>query len=535
MAEPSPPPLDERADAPPLQQRRYVLAVVAVMGAAVLVRVLPALSGFPLNDGGLFAVMAGELRDNGFWLPTTVSYNSADIPFAYPPLGFVLTGLVSLAPGLSLLDAMVIVPVGASILTVWAFHRFALRVVDERTALVATLLFALMPRTFHWQIMGGGITRSPGMLLAIVSLSFSHDALVSGRRDRRVAAAVLIGLTVMTHPQMGLFAGWAALLFALVAAGDDRRRRLTDLVVIGLGALAVCIPWLVALVVNGNLEAFVAAGGSSQWGIGAVARVLVRSPTNSALMDPVPILAIIGLLACLRERRDLLVWWMAVIVVTDPRVSQTMVQLPLALFAAIAVTEVIGPRLAPSKDSQRDVRRGALTTLAVYALVIGMFGGIVTPSVVRAPTQTLREGEREAMAWVAANVDGDARFAVLSDTGVSWAEDAVVEWFPALTGRVALNTPQGAEWLPGGAFGEALERHRDLRMCVGRDLACLEQWAVDHDRAPTHLYLASSVGQPTVPSPPEECCSLLRHGAQQSPQWRLIYSARDVHVFERVS
>lgn len=59
----------------------------------LILRLLPALSAdFPLNDGGLFYLMTRELQGAHYALPVYTSYNSAQIPFAYPPLAFYIAG-----------------------------------------------------------------------------------------------------------------------------------------------------------------------------------------------------------------------------------------------------------------------------------------------------------------------------------------------------------------------------------------------------------------------------------------------------------
>src|SRR5688572_19666869 len=73
--------------------------VFTILGLAILfgvfVRMLPAfLSDFPINDGGMFAVMMRDLRENNFIPPTFTTYNLSNIPFAYPPLGFYIGGIL---------------------------------------------------------------------------------------------------------------------------------------------------------------------------------------------------------------------------------------------------------------------------------------------------------------------------------------------------------------------------------------------------------------------------------------------------------
>jgi len=54
-------------------------------------------SDFPLNDGGLFFSMARDLKRAHYALPGEKSYNGADLPFAYPPLGIYLAALADSA------------------------------------------------------------------------------------------------------------------------------------------------------------------------------------------------------------------------------------------------------------------------------------------------------------------------------------------------------------------------------------------------------------------------------------------------------
>src|SRR5581483_7862715 len=83
---------------------RGVAVAHAVVGAVALcgvglglaLRGMPVLANdFPLNDGGLFSVMIEAVRGARYGLPWSVTYNGLEIPFAYPPLGFVLGALLA--------------------------------------------------------------------------------------------------------------------------------------------------------------------------------------------------------------------------------------------------------------------------------------------------------------------------------------------------------------------------------------------------------------------------------------------------------
>src|SRR6188508_414318 len=71
---------------------RLVLLVIVLagLGLAVWLRLAPIFADFAFGDGGLFWVMAKDLRNNGFLPPDVTTYNTGDIPWVYPPIGIYL-------------------------------------------------------------------------------------------------------------------------------------------------------------------------------------------------------------------------------------------------------------------------------------------------------------------------------------------------------------------------------------------------------------------------------------------------------------
>jgi uncharacterized membrane protein len=156
----------------------------------LLVRIFPGLqAGFPLNDGGMFLVMIGDLRDNGFALPAFTTYNLSGIPYVYPPLGFYMAGLLNLV-GISGIDLLRWLPPVINCLAIGGFFLMASEIVGSRSrAAVAAVFFALIPGSFLWQIMGGGLTRSLG--LAFLSLSVLVVHRCSVRTNGNTALSIL--------------------------------------------------------------------------------------------------------------------------------------------------------------------------------------------------------------------------------------------------------------------------------------------------------------------------------------------------------
>src|SRR5512147_1085954 len=85
----------------------FILAVIL----GTFMRFNPTLlAGFPVNDGGMFAVMVDDLKASHYVLPAYTTYNHLDIPFAYPPLGFYLGRLTSDIFGISAIETLRWVP-----------------------------------------------------------------------------------------------------------------------------------------------------------------------------------------------------------------------------------------------------------------------------------------------------------------------------------------------------------------------------------------------------------------------------------------
>ena len=140
---------------------------ITIIGFAI--RIAPALqAGFPLNDGGLFYAMIVNLQEAHYALPLYATYNLAQIPFAYPPLAFYITGLLSDLLHIPVLDLVRLLPPIISTLAIPAFFLLAKEITKSKLHIVfGVFAFAFLPRVFAWHIMGGGITRSLGFLFAI--------------------------------------------------------------------------------------------------------------------------------------------------------------------------------------------------------------------------------------------------------------------------------------------------------------------------------------------------------------------------------
>ncbi|MGI8548865.1 MAG: hypothetical protein ACR2M1_16330 [Gemmatimonadaceae bacterium] len=547
MAQPS-----DRPRASPRWRHDPRLVSYAAIALGAFVRAAHIFSaGFPLSDGGLFLRMTQDLQAAHYHLPVFTTYNNASIPFAYSPLGFYVAGAVNSVTGISLLQLFRFIPLVATVLTVIAFYYLARTMLrDERTVAAAVLAFALLPRSYVWMLMGGGLTRAAGLLFAIIALQQVYKLYT--RREWRYAAtaALACALTVLSHLSTANFLAFSIVLFFLFY-GRHRFGFLSS-VAVAAGAVLLTAPWWGTVVAQHGLAPFHAARASSGSFFGnvidryVVVMRLAHFNTGiggEALFPLISVLAVMGALASLRPGRFILPVWWVLIVVLDARGGMNYAVIPVAMLAGIAVVHVLIPglrslysgavspgqqprldaHLDPTMDSAVEQRHSGMARLTrfVPALVLGLLllYGLGT-SLTRNPDfkgeasflTALTPSDRTAMQWVAHNTPPTSRFLVVS--GRVWQLDKISEWFPALANRTSVSTVQGSEWLPG--FNEGAEAADAFQArCHAADGRCLAQWADATGQSFNHVYV------PKMPIDP--CCTPLIAALRRDPRYIPVY------------
>jgi hypothetical protein len=220
---------------------------------------------FPLNDGGLFKQMIDELRLNHYILPECIEYNRVRIPFAYPPLAFYLAAFASDSLGLSVIDVERYMPLVFNILSIGVFVLLAseLQNRNKTTILYASLLFPLIPRSYEWLIMGGGITRSVGFLFTLVA-TYQANRILS-IHDRKAFGWCLLFLcaAMLSHLEWGITAFVSVSL--IIFFRWSCRRGLYMVAALGVMVLVLTAPWWMTMLVRHGPLPFMAASSTS-WG-----------------------------------------------------------------------------------------------------------------------------------------------------------------------------------------------------------------------------------------------------------------------------
>jgi len=510
---------------PPRQMAILLLVLAVLFGAYV--RLAPVIqAGFPLNDGGLFYSMTWDLVQSGFRLPETVSFNQLNIPFSYPPLPFYLAGVIFALTRIPLLEIIRWLPVLFSLLTIPAFYLLARSLLGSPAkAALATLIFALLPRSYDWLVMGGGLTRAPATVFLLLMAWATWRAFREAGWKLPLLAALFGGLVLLTHPERALHAALTGLLFWLWLGRS--RAGTCKAVVIGAGALLVSAPWwgTVLLRAGGHGLLLAAQAAGSRW-LFWVPFFQLNFTDESAPL--VAVLAVIGLFVCWRQRKGLLPLWFILTFLADPRSAPNMIAIQGSLLAALALTDVIFPALARSAASDwLETLNTSLGRVALgYILIVMLFNA--QWNLFTLGTYVLSPAERQAIDWTSTKTPSSSHFLVLGWQATPMLSP-VLEWFPALSGRVNIVTIQGREWLAGDQhFTARLQAYPHLVACLYQDAACLADWAKANGDGFDYVFLS------LVTPGGETRQSLLSTSLLHSDQYQLVYENPQVILFKRL-
>ena len=523
------------------------VAVATLLGALARLAHVFAVD-FPLNDGGLFCTMTQDLLASRLAWPWYTSYNGLRLPFVYPPLPFYFAAVVSLLTKAPPVDVLRLLPALFSILTIPAVYLLSWWVLRSRTqSLYATIAYALLPRSFLWLIMGGGLTRAPGLLFAILTLYCALEMFT--KRLRRTVLWVILfgGLTVLCHPEAAWFTSFSAVLLWVLYGRDRETLKLS--LAAGAGVLLVTAPWWGVAISRHGVSTLVAAFATGGQNWLAWFPLLTLSFAEETFVDLLTTIGLLGAFLSLARRKWFLPAWAVLIVLLDPRSAGTYAVIPLAMLAGLALDSMILPAIdkaaaaaacarLPASDAIRPesdqppggapgfISRIMLGALLFYALFSALSVRLVRSRVL----DVLSPDDREAMAWVRQSTPPDARFLVIT-APIVWSADCVSEWFPTLTERVSVATVQGHEWMPDSGFRKQLTRYVGLQECAASDARCVENWARLHAAQDAYVYVKvrqtrteSGVTRPVLMA--------VRESLAASQSYRLVYDGPGATVFE---
>lgn len=448
---------------------RTIYALAIFFG--LVVRVLPALLvDFPINDGGMFAVMINDLLSNHWFLPFDTTYNYSNIPFAYPPLGMYLGAILQII-GFENETIFLWFPVLLSVLLLPVYYLFARELFESRShAATATLFLALAPGTYVWYLMGGGLTRALGVIFFLLGLTFTLRAFRRLEWEPVLIAMLFCGLAVLTHPQAALLTlTGSAVLFLFYGRSWTGILKASC---IALGAALVASFWWVNLIFNHGVHTLLSGGQSGS--LFAPLTALLQGLTSRQTFLPFAMIFwLLGLGWVIYKRRFDLFLLGAVLYFIDQRSAPAMSFYIFPLWASYGYMDCLPSCLTWIREkrpltgfSQSLFDRPAFS-LGLLGITFYLFIECVFHANVIAKL-SLPIPARQMMTWVQENTASDSRFLIITGRQDAMT-DPVQEWFPVLAKRHSETTLQGLEWLLAEDFNTRWDALNSLQGCKESD------------------------------------------------------------------
>ncbi len=501
-------------------------------------RLLPTMMvGFPVSDGGLFYVMVKALQVNHYVLPAVVDFNGISIPFAYPPLGFYIAGLISDLFQIPLIEVFRWMPALGCILFSVAFFPLATSILKSNLkGSLATVFFALMPRSISFYIMGGGITRVLGMLFLLLTLFSAHKLFTTPSR-KYIWMLILFGSgVILSHPEAALHT--ASLCLVLWIFFGRSKEGIKNALLAASGIFTLTAPFFILVISRHGIQPYLSAAQTGFQSTLAWLAILTGSFSDEKFVTLLSALALLGLVISLTRRDLLLAVLLFVPAFVDPRSAASISLISWAMLASIGLVEIVLPGLYALQNPLHGIEsietnwgeyfinssaiKFALTGLIFYAF----FGTVLSDQVY--PKVSLSPSDRAAMEWVANNIPQESKFVILTGETETFA-DADSEWFPVLAKRTSTATVQGYEWMPDKLFQTKMGEYYTLQSCMNKTYQCVEQWSTKTGNQFGYLLISQDglSEQEDIALHPPLLTSLL-----ESVSYQMIYSEADVAIFK---
>jgi hypothetical protein len=526
--------------------QRQISAPITLGGVAALATLLGAFircfyvfqSDFPLNDGGMFYTMVQDLQKAHYHLPLFTSYNQANIPFAYPPLPFYLTGWLNSIFGIDLLQLERFLPLLFSIATIPAFYWLAKKVLSSDVQVgAATLVFALFSPVYTWQIMGGGLTRSPALFFTVLALAAYFSWVKEHRWIDLIWIILFTSLTTLCHLEMLFMLGLSYLTIFFIK--QHSWKVFGQLCLAGLGTLLLTAPWWGTVIAQHGFSPFVQAFGIGKFNLlTTLATLFSLTPTQDLNETIFTLLGVAGAVILLCQRDWLLLVWWLVFVLFDPRSTQRSVTIPVALLAGVSLElglSWLGKNLPQAKKEKNqphpggiDFQKSSIKLILIICFVFAFFNELVGEYTSGSLLSSLNQENRQAMQWVKENTPEGSKFLVI-DYPSGWHLDMVGEWFPTISERVSLLTAQGLEWLPDKAQAKTIDALTKVSNCRMEGITCLENWIKQEPVQLQYVYFAQNRQSIDTQL---KFTSVVEAQISNSTDYQLVYSNSDVKIYQ---
>lgn len=479
-----------------MRRKSIAPVVVASIAVAVFIRCFVGYGvQFPINDGGLWYVVARTIAASGFTLPTQIHFNGEMIPFCYPPLAGYLIAALHKMFNVPLLDLIATTPFFLNIAAVLAFALFAgSEISNTRTKKLAIFLFPLTIQSYAIFLAGGGVSRNLG--LAFQLLAWYSCLRATNHLQRGIFAGIFNGLAILSHPTGGLWSCLGILFYWAI----EKRLTAKDFITITITTALVVSPWLISELTAQGFAPFLRAFQSS--GDEMFSWQLFATPDRLILpAQSLRALAMLGLVVLVAERRLLAPALFLTALIFDHRglfvLNGVVIGTLAAAYGLNAVLELI------EESAHPPFRRAAKM---IFFTLLGMhlfFSNFLFLQKFHGEHLRPTGADMEAYQQATSRMDNNARVLFLRSQS---REPETGEWFSVISNHQIRPLPQGQEWI--GRYGNEIDALNEISKCCDRgSWQCVRDAVHAFDLAHDVVAIHRTTCGDLAPSPIEETAS----------------------------
>ena len=492
---------------------------------------------FPIGDGGMFYIMVRDLQNINFHLPKYTTYNGNNIPFVYPPLPFFLYGIINLLTDIPILILFKWLPTIIFIICILFFFILSRIILKSYLlASISVLGFALHPTFFVWVIMGGGITRSLGLLFSLISLIFYYQLFTQRKWHFILFSSISASLLTLSHPE------WALQTFGIIFLIWLLNKPDLNSLILGLSTILLIIifisPWWIVILKYHGINPIFYAFNSGFRNFVNILPLLMLTFSEYMYFPIFSALALLGFLYNIIKRSYLLPLSMILPFFIDPRIAPQIIIIPLCMLFSIGIINII--LLLPiwiknniyiefnHKNNEtlnliwnNNYSKIILGYILTYLLLVSFAKSIIVSK------NYLPNTVRESFNWIMNNIPSKSKFYLI--TGDFGFEGNIREWFPALSNSYSVNTPQGTEWLNN--FYDRLSSSDPFEICNNQNNLCLYNITEQLIKNCDYIYLYNESNLQTGNDP---CISIKLHEYfnNNKDKFETIYEKNSIIIYK---
>ena len=483
---------------------------LAILICAWLVIYLIYLKNHPLipaEPGGFYLESSRQLAQNRFLIPAFVKgFGLNGIPFAYPPLAFYVLAVMGFLLGGILKAALIIPGIFLLVQAILMYIFMKQWIGSKQASLWAALVLLFMPQIFTRTIFADGITTGLAGIFLLLSWIIAIKPIGKSRIfPKSVLGGVFVGLSILSHPAIGLFCSVSYTVLYLYQNGFSIKAS-KYLISAGLASSFVILPWLISVISFHGVAPLLAGLKDSKSSLGLFGNtndlmgylkntfnyIYIKhiGDSNANLISFLVFPFILAILYNIIKGPRIIILLLVACVVTmrgHPSVTMFVLAASIGIFYDCFLFQgFVQKKIQTSEvETRKQIIIGKLQLLAFYSIHLVVLFILCFDYVRSSPFNT---GEQETFNWIQENTQQGSTF-------ITEINDEALVYFGQ---RTILLPTLGAEWVPDSEYGNGLNRNmfinEEIFNC--REIECLYSIFSRYSLTPDYIiYRISNSGK----------------------------------------